>query len=236
MRPAVVIGFAAETENIRANAVAKLQRKGCDLIVANSVAEGTSTFGGETNQVQMIDVNGVEPWPPMTKAEVASGIIQRLVVELTHATMITIGYHRLPHGEGLQLPAYASEDASGMDLLAALPAGEEVVLAPGSRALIATGLALELPKGFEAQIRPRSGLALKDGVTVLNSPGTIDADYRGEIGVILVNFGDKPFVVRRGARIAQLVVCSVERAALISSERLTSSVRGSNGFGSTGRS
>ena len=150
--------------------------------------------------------------------------------------MITIGYHRLPHGEGLQLPAYASEDASGMDLVAALPAGEEVVLAPGSRALIATGMALELPKGFEAQIRPRSGLALKDGVTVLNSPGTIDADYRGEIGVILVNFGDKAFVVRRGARIAQLVVCSVERAALISSERLTSSVRGSNGFGSTGRS
>ena len=150
--------------------------------------------------------------------------------------MITIGYHRLPHSEGLQLPAYASEGASGMDLVAALPLGEEVVLAPGSRALIATGMALELPKGFEAQIRPRSGLALNDGVTVLNSPGTIDADYRGEIGVILVNLGDKPFVVRRGARIAQLVVCSVERVALISSERLTSSVRGSNGFGSTGRS
>src|ERR1700721_2370145 len=131
--------------------------------------------------------------------------------------MITIGYHRLPHGEGLQLPAYASEDAAGMDLLAALPAGEEVVMAPGSRALIATGMVIELPKGFEAQIRPRSGLALKDGVTVLNSPGTIDADYAGEIGVILV-------------------VCSVERFALISGERLTSSVRGSNGFGSTGRS
>ena len=122
-----------------------------------------------------------------------------------------------------------------MDLLAAVPAGEEIVLAPGSRALIATGLAIELPKGFEAQIRPRSGLALIDGVTVLNSPGTIDADYRGEICVILVNFGNKPFAVRRGARIAQLVVCSVERVALIASERLTSSVRGSNGFGSTGR-
>ena len=150
--------------------------------------------------------------------------------------MITIVYRRLPHAEGLQLPAYESEDASGMDLLAAVPAGEEIVLAPGSRALIATGLAIELPKGFEAQIRPRSGLALTDGVTVLNSPGTIDADYRGEICVILVNFGNKPFVVRRGARIAQLVVCSVERVALIASERLTSSVRGSNGFGSTGRS
>jgi dUTP pyrophosphatase len=150
--------------------------------------------------------------------------------------MITIVYSRMPHAEGLQLPAYESEDASGMDLLAAVPAGEEIILAPGSRALIATGLAIELPNGFEAQIRPRSGLALTDGVTVLNSPGTIDADYRGEICVILINFGNKPFVVRRGARIAQLVVCSVERVALIASERLTSSVRGSNGFGSTGRS
>jgi dUTP pyrophosphatase len=150
--------------------------------------------------------------------------------------MITIVYRRMPHGEGLQLPAYESEDAAGMDLLAAVPAGEEIVLAPGSRALIATGWAIELPKGFEAQIRPRSGLALTDGVTVLNSPGTIDADYRGEICVILINFGNKPFVVRRGARIAQLVVCSVERVALIAGERLTSSARGSNGFGSTGRS
>ena len=150
--------------------------------------------------------------------------------------MITIVYRRLPHAEGLQLPTYQSEDASGMDLMAAVPAGEGIVLAPGSRALIATGFAIELPKGFEAQIRPRSGLALTDGVTVLNSPGTIDADYRGEIGVILINFGNKPFAVRRGARIAQLVVCSVERVALIAGERLTSSVRGSNGFGSTGRS
>jgi dUTP pyrophosphatase len=150
--------------------------------------------------------------------------------------MITIVYRRLPHAEGLQLPTYESEDASGMDLMAAVPAGEEIVLAPGSRALIATGFAIELPKGFEAQIRPRSGLALADGVTVINSPGTIDADYRGEIGVILINFGNKPFAVRRGARIAQLVVCSVERVALIAGDRLTSSVRGSNGFGSTGRS
>jgi dUTP pyrophosphatase len=120
--------------------------------------------------------------------------------------------------------------------VAALPVDAEVVLAPGERALIPTGLAIELPKGFEAQIRSRSGLALQEGVTVLNSPGTVDADYRGEIGVILVNFGNKPFAVRRGARIAQLVVCSVERVALISSTRLTSSARGSNGFGSTGRS
>ena len=150
--------------------------------------------------------------------------------------MITIVYNRMPHAEGLQLPKYGSEDASGMDLVAALPVDSEVVLAPGERALIPTGFAIELPKGFEAQIRPRSGLALHDGVTVLNSPGTVDADYRGEIGVILVNFGKRPFSVRRGARIAQLVVCSVERVALIASARLTSSARGSKGFGSSGRS
>ena len=150
--------------------------------------------------------------------------------------MISVIYKRLSHSEGLQLPAYASEDAAGMDLVAALPPGEEVVLAPGARALIPTGLAIELPKGFEAQIRPRSGLALREGITVLNSPGTIDADYRGEIGVILINFGTKPFVVRRGARIAQIVVCPVERVVLIAGERLTASVRGLNGFGSTGRS
>ena len=150
--------------------------------------------------------------------------------------MISIVYRRFPHAEGLQLPAYESEHAAGMDLVAAVPAGEGVVLAPGSRGLIGTGLAIELPKGFEAQVRPRSGLALNDGVTVLNSPGTIDADYRGEISVILINFGTKSFAVRRGARIAQLVVCSVERVALIAGERLTSSVRGSNGFGSTGHS
>ncbi len=150
--------------------------------------------------------------------------------------MISVVYTRLSHGEGLQLPAYASEDAAGMDLVAAVPPGEEVVLAPGAWALIPTGLAIELPKGFEAQIRPRSGLALHEGVTVLNSPGTIDADYRGEIGVILINFGTNPFVVRRGARIAQLVVGPVERVVLIAGERLTASVRGLNGFGSTGRS
>jgi dUTP pyrophosphatase len=123
-----------------------------------------------------------------------------------------------------------------MDLLAAIPAGADVVLKPGERALIPTGLAMELPSGFEGQIRPRSGLALEDGVTVLNSPGTIDADYRGEIGVILVNFSQVPFYVRRGARIAQLVISRVERVAVIVSERLTTSVRGQDGFGSTGRS
>src|ERR1700759_3842198 len=148
--------------------------------------------------------------------------------------MITIGYHRLPHSEGLQLPAYASECASGMDLVAALPAGEEVVLAPGTRALIATGMALELPRGFEAQVRPRSGLALNYGVTVLNSPGTIDADFRGEIGVILINLGSHSFSITRGARIAQLVISAVARVALVERAELNVSARGAGGFGSTG--
>jgi len=123
-----------------------------------------------------------------------------------------------------------------MDLVAALPEGRDIVLNPGERALIPTGLAIELPRGYEAQIRPRSGLALNDGVTVLNSPGTIDADYRGEIGVILVNFGQSPFSVRRGARIAQLVVNPVVRVALVASDALEASERGAKGFGSTDRS
>lgn len=134
------------------------------------------------------------------------------------------------------MPQFQSEDAAGLDLIAAVAGDEDTIIKPGERALIPTGLAIELPSGYEAQIRPRSGLALKDGITVLNSPGTIDADYRGEIGVILVNLGQNPFSVQRGARIAQLVVCRVERVALVVSERLTMSVRGSSGFGSTGRS
>ncbi len=150
--------------------------------------------------------------------------------------MIQVKVKRFLHGEDLQLPQYQSEDAAGVDLLAALPEGQEVILEPGDRALIPTGIAIELPKGYEAQVRPRSGLALKDGVTVLNSPGTIDADYRGEIGVILINFGQNPFPIRRGARIAQLVVGAVERVAFILSERLEASERGANGFGSTGSS
>jgi dUTP pyrophosphatase len=123
-----------------------------------------------------------------------------------------------------------------MDLVAAIDEFEEKILRPGERALIPTGLALEVPSGYEGQIRPRSGLALQNGVTVLNSPGTIDADYRGEIKVLLVNFGEHPFAVKRGARIAQLVVSRVERVVLLESDDLSSSARGSRGFGSTGRS
>ncbi|MBS8261641.1 dUTP diphosphatase [Roseibium polysiphoniae] len=139
---------------------------------------------------------------------------------------------RLPHGADLPLPAYQSDLAAGLDLLAAVD--EPLVLSPGKRALVPTGLAMALPAGFEGQVRPRSGLAAKNGVTVLNTPGTIDADYRGEVKVILINLGDEPFTVERGARIAQLVVAPVLQADLIEVESLRETQRGAGGFGSTG--
>ena len=148
--------------------------------------------------------------------------------------MIEVALLRLPHAKDLPLPAYQSEDAAGLDLLAAVE--EPVTLQPLGRALVPTGLAMALPSGYEAQVRPRSGLAAKHGVTVLNSPGTIDADYRGEVKVILVNLSDTPFTIDRGERIAQMVVAPVSRARLVETEALEATVRGSSGFGSTGRS
>ena len=142
---------------------------------------------------------------------------------------------RLAHAEGLDLPAYQSSGAAGMDLLAAVPARKPMQLAPGARALVPTGLILELPAGTEGQVRPRSGLALRHGITVLNSPGTIDSDYRGEVMVLLANLGDAPFDVRRGERIAQLVIQRVEQATLIEVDATTATKRGAGGFGSTGR-
>ncbi len=139
---------------------------------------------------------------------------------------------RLAHANGLDLPAYATPQSAGLDLQAAVEA--PVILARGERRLIPTGLAIAVPPGYEAQVRPRSGLALKHGVTVLNAPGTIDADYRGEVGVILVNLGDQPFTVRRGDRIAQLVVTSLQQIAWHPVESLEASGRGAGGFGSTG--
>ena len=139
---------------------------------------------------------------------------------------------RLAHAEGLDLPRHATAESAGMDLLAAVPA--DLTLKPGARELIPTGIAIALPRGFEAQVRPRSGLALRHGVTVLNSPGTVDADYRGEIGVILVNLGRDPFTVARGERIAQLVVAPVTRVTWDERESLEDSGRGAGGFGSTG--
>jgi dUTP pyrophosphatase len=149
--------------------------------------------------------------------------------------MIKVEIKQLPHGEGLPLPAYQSAHAAGLDLLAAVPLDSPLVLAPGARALVPTGLSIALPSGYEAQVRPRSGLAAKHSVTVLNAPGTVDADYRGEIGVLLINHGDAPFAIRRGERIAQLVIASVVRAELVAAAALSATDRGSGGFGSTGR-
>jgi dUTP pyrophosphatase len=144
--------------------------------------------------------------------------------------MIEIKLHRLPHGHDLPLPQYASADAAGLDITSA----EELVLEPGARHAVATGFAIEIPPGYEVQVRPRSGLALKHGVTCLNTPGTIDSDYRGEVKVILANLGQEVFAVRRGERIAQLVPAPVLRASFEEVAQLSDSQRGSGGFGSTG--
>ncbi len=148
---------------------------------------------------------------------------------------ITVEIQRLPHADGLALPAYQSAQAAGLDLLAAVPEDKPLTMRPGQRALVPTGLMIAVPPGHEAQVRPRSGLALKHGVTVLNSPGTVDADYRGEVSVLLINHGEEPFTIRRGERIAQLVFAAVTQANLVVVASLPSTDRGSGGFGSTGR-
>jgi len=146
----------------------------------------------------------------------------------------TIPITRLPHGEGIPLPAYETALAAGMDLRAAVAEGEPLILKPMARALVPTGLAFAVPAGFEAQVRPRSGLAAKSGVTCLNTPGTIDADYRGEVKVILINLGEEDFVIRRGDRIAQLVIAPVASARWEEVSTLEETARGAGGFGSTG--
>jgi dUTP pyrophosphatase len=145
---------------------------------------------------------------------------------------VTVSLKRLPHNADLPLPTYESASAAGMDLPAAVEA--DLVLLPGARALVPTGLAIALPEGFEAQIRPRSGLAARDGVTVLNTPGTVDADYRGEVKVILINLGDAPVTINRGMRIAQMVIAPVTQAAMVETDELPETLRGEGGFGSTG--
>lgn len=147
---------------------------------------------------------------------------------------VTLRIMRLPHGEGVKLPDYQSAQAAGFDLVAAVPEDSPLVLDPGGRALVPTGLVFEVPEGYEAQIRPRSGLALKQGVTVLNSPGTVDADYRGEVQVLLINLGLVPFVIARGDRIAQTVIASVTHAEIREAAELNETARGQGGFGSTG--
>jgi len=145
-----------------------------------------------------------------------------------------LSIRRLANGDGLPLPAYASDGAAGLDLYAALPAGQKLVLEPGARDLVPTGVLIALPEGYEAQVRPRSGLAVEYGVTVLNAPGTIDSDYRGEVKALLVNHGGQPFEITRGMRIAQLVVAPVTRVTLVEAENLSETARGAGGFGSTG--
>lgn len=147
---------------------------------------------------------------------------------------VVIKVRRLPHAEGLPLPRYETAEAAGLDLLAAVPEDAPLVIAPNRRALVPTGLALQLPAGHEAQVRPRSGLALRYGITVLNAPGTIDADYRGEVSVLLANLGDESFSITRGQRIAQLVVAPVTRAVLVEADDLETTPRAAGGFGSTG--
>jgi dUTP pyrophosphatase len=148
---------------------------------------------------------------------------------------VKVEVRQLPNGEGLALPAYQSELAAGLDLLAAVPNDAPIILAPGKYTLVPTGLSIALPPGYEAQVRPRSGLAAKHGITVLNAPGTVDADYRGEIGVPLINHSDVPFTIRRGERIAQMVIASVVQAEFVPVTTLSTTARGAGGFGSTGR-
>jgi len=154
---------------------------------------------------------------------------------------MTVSYHspvlgivQLAHASGLKLPTYETEGAAGLDLCAATPEGQDIILAPAKRLLVPTGLVFELKDGFEAQIRPRSGLALKHGITVLNTPGTIDSDYRGEVQIILINHGDEPFTICRGMRIAQAVIAPVTRVVIEERQAVTKTGRGVGGFGSTG--
>ena len=162
-------------------------------------------------------------------AETAASIEIAAPMEQTN---VQVAITRLPHNADLPLPSYETEQAAGMDLPAAVE--DDLVIEPGSRAMVPTGLAIALPAGYEAQVRPRSGLAAKNGVTVLNSPGTVDADYRGEVKVILINLGDAPFTVTRGMRIAQMVIAPVTRAATVEVAVLPETARGAGGFGSTG--
>ena len=159
-----------------------------------------------------------------------------IVLGGTPRSDVVVGLVRLPHGAGIELPAYETGGAAGMDLRAANPADRPIALAPNARCLVPTGFVFEIPHGYEAQIRPRSGLALKHGITCLNTPGTIDSDYRGEVQILLVNLGEAAFAIERGMRIAQMVVAPVTRAQIEERDLATTTERGAGGFGSTGRS
>lgn len=170
---------------------------------------------------------------PQVPRNIRNKLFSKYTITMSENT-VQIAIQQLPHGEGLELPEHATQASAGIDLRAAVPEGDSVVLAPGERVLVKTGIKIALPTGYEAQVRPRSGLALKTGVTVLNSPGTIDADYRGEIGVILINHGENSFEITRGTRIAQMVVARHARINWRLQEELADTVRGAGGFGHTG--
>ncbi|KAG1713664.1 Deoxyuridine 5'-triphosphate nucleotidohydrolase [Nymphon striatum] len=212
MRPSLVVGFAAETQNVIDNATAKRERKGCDWIVANDVSPATGIMGGAENDVTLITAEGTEDWPRMGKDH----------VEWIAGADTSFG-----------VPAYETEGAAGADLRAIFEDKQGVMLGVGARILVPTGLLIAVPAGYEAQVRPRSGLALKHGITLPNSPGTIDSDYRGPLGVIVQNGGDAPFEITHGMRIAQLVVAPVVQATF-NIGLLDDTERGAGGFGSTG--
>ena len=155
-------------------------------------------------------------------------------MKLVSSRSPVVGFVRLPHGHDLPLPAYETTGAAGMDLRAAIEDGTTLTLAPGKRALVPSGFIFEIPEGFEAQIRPRSGLAFKNGITCLNSPGTVDSDYRGEVKVLLINHGDEPFEITRGMRIAQVVIAPVTQVRVAEINEVSDTARGAGGFGSTG--
>ena len=231
-RPRLVVGFAAETDDVIANARAKRIKKGCDWIVANDVSAESGVMGGD---IEHRASGHRERRRIMAGASQGSG---RAQVGRVHsrgarrgdAMNAELRIVRLPHAADLPLPAYQTERAAGLDLVAAVPADAAVTIAPGERAMIPTGIAIALPPGHEGQIRPRSGIALRHGVTVLNSPGTIDADYRGEIQVILVNLGAESFEITRGTRIAQMIIAPIIQARIIESDRLDVTGREGGGF------
>ena len=230
-----MIGFAAETENVVANAKEKLERKGCDWILANDVSPQTGIMGGDRNTIQLVTAQGHRALAAAIEGrcgEDADRAHCRGACAMSGA--IDVRIMRLPHGQDLPLPSYQTAHAAGLDLIAAVPADAPLTLSPGARALVPTGIAIALPPGTEAQVRPRSGLAIKHGLTVLNAPGTIDADYRGEVQVLLVNLGGEAVTITRGLRIAQLVIATVARAQLREVAILDQTTRGTGGFGSTG--
>ncbi len=236
-RPALVVGFAAETENLVANAIEQAPAEGLRLDRRQRCRHRHRDLRrrfehrASGHRRRRRDVGASVQGCGGRRARQPDRRKDRRPM----TARLQIPVRRLPHGEGLPLPRAQTDGAAGMDLVAALPADAPVTLAPRARAAIPTGLELAIPPGYEGQVRPRSGLAMKHGLTVANAPGTIDSDYRGEIKVLLINLGDTPVLIARGERIAQLVIAPVTVADLITVDKLDETTRGIGGFGSTGR-